>query len=172
MKKFVTLVMGLAVMTSAPVFAEDGDGYEVGTKFMTENPTIWFEVMSNTEGDRTVYTTYSPNYVPYFGELKIPEKVKANGAVYTVTGIGDNSFDMCESLVKLELPPTIKYIGAWGISATGLQTIDIPASVVEIGEHAVLAQNSFMTSINVDPCMLYTSPRHREDHDCILPSCA
>lgn len=143
--------MGLAVMTSTPVFAGDGDGYEVGTKFMTENPTIWYVIMSNTEGDRTVYTTNSPNYVPYSGEVKIPEQVIANGATYTVTGIGDNTFDMCESLMKLELPPTIKYIGTWGISATGLKTLDIPASVVEIGEYAVLAKNSFMTSINVDP---------------------
>ncbi|MBO4443245.1 MAG: leucine-rich repeat protein [Bacteroidaceae bacterium] len=77
-----------------------------------------------TNGENTVQTygywndDYAVTAIPsdYSGPLTIPESVEYNGVTYTVTAIGDESFDAYDldlSLTEVTLPSTITSIGGY-----------------------------------------------------------
>ena len=53
-----------------------------------------------------------------------------------VETIGNNAFDLCEKLMSITLPSTLKLINGYAFSSSGLTGISIPASVDSIGEGA------------------------------------
>lgn len=152
MKKFFTTCMCVVAATLS-MFSADPLDLEVGDLFQADDNkqtglNLWYEVTSIDPA--TVKVTYSQD-ADYTGKKKIPAVVYGNRKAYTVNEIGSNAFDQCEGLEALELPNTIEFIGEWAISATGLKTITIPASVIDIYPHAPFAENTYMTEILVDP---------------------
>ena len=70
------------------------------------------------------------NYNCYSGNIVVPEKLD-NG--YTVTGIGDECFNVCTELTSVTLPGTLKTIGEYAFSyCSKLTSISIPGSVESI----------------------------------------
>ena len=85
----------------------------------------------------------------YSGDVVIPQQVSYNGSTYTVTGIGAQAFARSE-ITSIDIPNTVISIGEMGIyQCHGLVSIMIPASVESIGEQA-FASCVNLTEINVD----------------------
>lgn len=61
---------------------------------------------------KTSTTTCETAYAKdaYTGDYVIPETVVYEGATYTVTGIGDNSFANSSRLASVAIPSTVTYI--------------------------------------------------------------
>ena len=108
-----------------------------------------------SEEDRTVEVTYkyhyqdSKNYVS--GDIEIPRKVVYKSKTYSVTRIGEYTFDGCSGLTSLTIPNSVTYISYyafWGCS--GLTSVTIPISVTYIGNNA-FSDCSRLGNITVDP---------------------
>ena len=76
------------------------------------------------------------------GHLVLPSTVYNNGEAYTLTELGDYSFNgnSCDGLLSVELPNTLTRIGIMAFaSATELESIVIPEGVKEIADGAFCA---------------------------------
>ena len=86
--------------------------------------------------DSTVEVTKDDSYK----ELKtvtIPAKVRIDGKVYDVTGIGEQAFHTCYMLTSLEMPASIKSIGDWAFAyCEYLKDLKISSDLVNIGYYA------------------------------------
>lgn len=71
-------------------------------------------------------------YTGSMTDLVIPEVIDG----YTITGIGNYAFTDVNGLTKVTLPSTLKVIGKHAFSYTGLQEIEIPDGVFNIGPNA------------------------------------
>ena len=67
-------------------------------------------------------------------DIIVPQTVEADDKVYTVTAIGDDPF--MNSVESVQLPPTIKRIGAKAFYSSNIEEIVLPDSIEIIGEHA------------------------------------
>ena len=67
-------------------------------------------------------------------DIIVPQTVEADGKVYTVTAIGDAPFMI--SIESVQLPPTIKRIGAKAFYSSNIEEIVLPDSIETIGERA------------------------------------
>ena len=118
--------------------------------------------------------------------LVIPSQISYNGKVYTVTSIGESSFEgcsslrsvqipnsvtsigsnaflACSSLTEINLPNSITTIGDWAFDGCGsLETIEIPNSVTSIGKGAFMGCNS-LTSIAIPNSIVSIGNRIFED---------
>ena len=71
---------------------------------------------------------------PYSGHITIPSSITYNGATYSVTAIGDNSFYGCSNLSKIDIPNSVKVIGNDAFAyCWELTNVEIPSSVEYIG---------------------------------------
>ena len=52
----------------------------------------------------------------YIGDVVIPSSVDYNGTTYSVTSIGNYAFRNCSSLTSIEIPNSVKGIGAKAFS--------------------------------------------------------
>ena len=105
---------------------------------------IAYTVLSATE--RTVEV--SPLNSGYRGSVNIPSTVTYGGVTYDVVALGSQAFSFC-TLSSVAIPSSvtrIKYGCFW--DCNGLATITLPASVLEIEELALAANN--LTAIQVD----------------------
>lgn len=59
----------------------------------------------------------------YKGDIVIPQSIEVDGKTYAVTAIGDDAFDMCDELKSVEVMGTVKRIGAYAFSNSGLTTL-------------------------------------------------
>ena len=88
--------------------------------------------------------------VKYYGDIIIPEKVKANdGVEYVVTSLGDECFKDCSGLTSITIPSSVTSLGAscfYGCS--GLTSITIPSSVTSLGDYC-FCYCSGLTSITI-----------------------
>ena len=85
----------------------------------------------------------------YSGNIVIPETIEHNGAIYSVTSIGDCAFFICTGLTSITIPNSVTSIGDYAFShCSGLTSITIPNSVTSIGYQAFY-NCSGLTSITI-----------------------
>ena len=75
--------------------------------------------------------------------ITIPEKVRIEGKVYTVTSIGYSAFRECRSLTSIKIPKGVTSIGGSAFEGcSSLNSIKIPEGVRSIGYSAFSGCNS------------------------------
>ena len=100
------------------------------------------EVTNRTGGDSSGEGSYS-------GSVNIPQSVSYNGVEYTVTGIGENAFMICNGLITVTIPNSVTSIGDCAFWSCGdLTSITIPNSVTSIGSEA-FRSCSGLTSLTI-----------------------
>ena len=122
--KALTLV--LAIFMQLPTMAHD-----------IEVDGIYYNINGN-EATVTYKGTYSDQYSnEYTANVVIPETITHDGVTYTITAIGDQTFDCCYSVSSITIPNSVKSIGnaAFG-SCHSLTSITLPNSITSIGEYA------------------------------------
>lgn len=140
MKRFVFILFGImiAVQTTATNYYYSGilrftiTDVQKQTVSVSRNPNVNCSLLEVKHQD-----------------LVIPEKIRIEGVVYTVTSIEDRAFYDCSSLVFVTIPNTIKRIGAGAFSGCSkLAAISIPEGVTQIGSSAFAFCNN-LTSVNI-----------------------
>ncbi len=125
MKKVITLMalMVLALSANAVTFTVDGICYQTASGGVN--------VIKESSG----YENYE-NLV----DVVIPSVVSYNGHNYQVVRISDQAFRFAENLKSIEIPNTVKMIGASAFyNCSSLTSITIPTSVTSIGNSAITA---------------------------------
>ena len=122
----------LPVMVSAYDAFIDGIYYNLDTKNSTAEVT---------------YQSWSG--ASYTGDVVIPSEINHNGATYSVTGIGYQSFYNCSNLTSIGIPSSVTTIGGDAFeSCTSLTSITIPEGVTKIDYRAFYGCSSLVT-INI-----------------------
>lgn len=81
--------------------------------------------------------------------VTVPEKVKINGKVYTITEIGISAFEDRDELTSITLPNTLKRIAKRAFrECNKIESIVLPNSVLSIG-HAAFADCPKINSITI-----------------------
>ena len=113
---------------------------------------IYYNILSSA--NKTVAVTFKGTYHSeysneYTGCVVIPERVTYNGTTYSVTSIGDDTFDSCTGLTSIVIPNSVTSIGDGAFTyCSRLTSIVIPNSVTSIGSTAFYYCNS-LTSIEI-----------------------
>ena len=110
----------------------------------SEGQLLYYSILP--EGNNTVALVKMDGKKNRYDELHytIPSNVSFNGTNYTVTEIGDETFDRCK-VTSVNLPSTIRKIGAFAFYSSKLNTITIPGSVKKIGRGAFFANESLIS---------------------------
>lgn len=110
----------------------------------SEGQLLYYSILP--EGNNTVALVKMDGKKNRYDELHytIPSNVSFNGTNYTVTEIGDETFDRCK-VTSVNLPSTIRKIGAFAFYSSKLNTITIPGSVKNIGRGAFFANESLIS---------------------------
>ncbi|OAV75021.1 hypothetical protein Barb7_01411 [Bacteroidales bacterium Barb7] len=96
--------------------------------------------------------------------LSIPEKIVADGIVYTVTDIGDNVFEELSWIKSLNLPSSLKTIGKYAFhKCSSLSSVTLHEGITHLGEWA-FGECQSLTSIVV-PSSIQTL------EDCVFRDC-
>lgn len=109
----------------------------------------------------TVEITKKNGYSYSFSEdnpLILPSKVQYEGKEYIVTGLGYQAFYNNTELKAITLPDTLKKIGNYALSGTGIISIHIPDSVTEILPQA------FSFSLNLNSVRLPEKLEHLQNN--------
>ena len=145
MKRALLLILAIAATLSS--FA-----YDFSAK-NAEGVTIYYKRLDAA----TVEVTWGD--AKYSGYVAVPTKVSDGTTDYSVVGVGDRAFDSCyeltgaslpegvtyigiegfddcESLTEISLPNTLENIGLYGLYATDIMELTIPASVKYIDYYA------------------------------------
>ena len=100
----------------------------------------------DNDNNQAQVTFYSEGY--YSGNITIPSSFTYNATNYSVTSIGDDSFEEC-SLTSITIPNSVTSIGNDAFqSCSELTSITIPNSVTSIGRYAFY-DCSGLTSITI-----------------------
>ncbi len=141
---FLTLISLLLVATSGLQaagqiydFSADGLFYKITSQEQSEVYVI-------SEKPRGGYTN-KPE-----GALVIPERVTHDDIEYTVKGVANQAFYMCDKITSVTLPSTLESIGRKAfLGCYDIKTISIPKGVTKIGALAFTSCAS-LEAINVD----------------------
>ena len=135
MKRALLRFLFAAVLACGFLFAQDirAQSFEVdGAMYTATSATT----CSTEQYSKNIVT----NNEAYSGDYVIPEKVVHDGVTYTVTAIGDETFHDCVDLTSVSIPSTVTKIGEYAFQkCTGLSSIIIPETVTAIGERAFVA---------------------------------
>lgn len=161
-KKILTLVVASSVnlaMFATNMYVKQYDG--TITKFnVADIEEVYFG--EDDEDDSSVVDADELNFtlkvlddfsaevssVDKYGEdIVIPAKVRIDGKVYTVTGIGDDAFTKM-GIKSVVIPSTVTRIGNYAFYGNECESIDIPSSVTFIGESAFMLSFK-LTSIKI-----------------------
>ena len=93
---------------------------------------LYFNLDANTKTAEVTKGDYKQS-----GVVNIPETITIGSTTYTVTSIGDEAFEKCNTLSMAALPTTIKRIGKYAFyQCLEMESVNIPSSVTEIEEGA------------------------------------
>ena len=81
--------------------------------------------------------------------LDIPATIEYNGTTYTITAIGEDAFASCTALNTVTIPNTVEEIGEHAFYNSSLKSIHIPATVKSIGQYTFLYCRS-LSSVTFD----------------------
>lgn len=155
--------MCLLILTSCNVkngntkTQKSNDNLQIGDCFITESNGSSNKICFRIIGD-TVVEVYrkSPfenlqevidgyENINYRGEIVIPETVKYDGSVFTVTKIGDYAF-FCTDITSVIIPKSVISIGESSFQACNkLKNVTISESVVSIGQYAFTGCTSIVS---------------------------
>lgn len=141
MKHKLTQLALVAVLTIIPAVAS-AQFYEVDG--------IVYQITSETERTVEVLPSYYLLSTEYSGLITIPQTIELNGTEYTVTALGEGTFESCHSLTGLTLPPTIRSIGSYCFYDCTLTELQMPDSLRIIADHAFLY--SSVSSLHLPAC--------------------
>lgn len=147
MKKRVFLLMITSALWLPLEAANDMRGEEErkASEVVDQSSTpLKFRILS----DSTAYVHKDESY-KWFQSISIPDRIRIDDKVYTVTAIAPETFAGCEGLTNIELPSTLTDIGMSAFSSCiGLKKITIPSRVTTIGGFAFTNCKS-LSSINI-----------------------
>lgn len=136
-----------AALTCGAVFAQDA----MSQNFIVDGAA--YTKISAT----TCETAYAKD--AYKGDYIIPETVVYEGVMYTVTGIGDNSFANSSELTSIFIPSTVIYIGESAFrKCVLLDNVVIPEGVTDVGADA-FRECSNLKEINIQAKLNMLSER-------------
>ena len=73
-----------------------------------------YDIESKIDGIRYGLDTYEKTaaviHDTYIGYINIPEKIKYNGEIYSVTSIGNSAFQHCTGLTSITIPNSVTTI--------------------------------------------------------------
>ena len=96
--------------------------------------SLYYELDAETQ---TAEVTIKNTGFSYYGNIIIPESVKYDGVIYSVTSIGIGAFQLCPSLESVTIPESVTYIGGGAFyDSKSLESVIIGKSVTSIGEEA------------------------------------
>ena len=160
---FGIITMCLLILTSCNVkngntkTQKSNDNLQIGDCFIAESNGSANKICFRIIGD-TVVEVYrkSPfenlqevidgyENINYRGEIVIPETVKYDGSVFTVTKIGDYAF-FCTDITSVIIPKSVISIGESSFQACNkLKNVTIPESIVSIGQYAFTGCTSIVS---------------------------
>lgn len=71
----------------------------------------------------------------------------------SVESLGSYVFYYCEALTYINIPSNVKYIGSYAFRKTALESIILPSTLVEIGDHALYGLNlTIYTDVTANEC--------------------
>ena len=124
MKKVFTFLTALVVLilTSNSISAYDFevDGLYYKINYDKKSVTVTYKV------DEVTYKSIRTQKEV----VKIPKKVSYKGVGYKVTAISEGAFQGCANLKKVTIPKTVTYIGECAFSESGIESVEVPSSVV------------------------------------------
>lgn len=111
---------GFNSVTQPLVFEQGGFFYNI-----TNHDSFEVELIPNTN-----------ETIKYSGNITVPTTTSINGTVFTVKGIGDESFKSATNLTSISLPD-INYVGKSAFkNCTGLTSITLPDNLTKIDNNA------------------------------------
>lgn len=118
-KSLRALFLSLTLLLSLPMLADkveiDGINYELDAE--TNQATVIKKKSSSR----------------YSGEIIIPESVRYEGIIYSVTSIGDDAFNACLNLTSVTIPNSVTNIGRGAFyGCSSITSVTIPNSVTRI----------------------------------------
>lgn len=138
MKKFVFAIAVLCC--SAMGFAQNPKATKVD---LESGKVMYFEIdMTARTAQVTWNNKINYEYAPtpeYTGDIKIPGAVTYNDEEYTVTGIGDYAFNVCDQLTSVTIPASVEHIGELAFSDTkalGIVEFESGSQLERIGNYA------------------------------------
>ena len=135
-KKLLASVMAFALClfvlaTYMVVKQKNGEGWKINVVDQSET-FLRFKILSDSTAELTKESSYRGHK-----SITIPEKVRIEGKVYTVTSIGESAFEGCSSLTSIKIPEGVTSIGEEAfLGCSSLTSIKIPEGVTSIGESA------------------------------------
>ncbi|PID90047.1 MAG: hypothetical protein CSA97_04885, partial [Bacteroidetes bacterium] len=184
---------GLLVMLVLLGVGLPGWAAEIGDKFQAG--ILFYEVTSlsprevKTVGQHSKLDDndgyWAPNYFKGHAHLVIPAEVQGpDGQSYSVTEIGDDTFRLGRHIQRVELPQTLRTIGARAFQQCfHLFSINFPASLERIGElafaywlslrvivsevanpAALQVGNDAFKGLDQDACVIRTPPGKRDEY--------
>lgn len=134
-----TMAVAVLALSMATVLIESDADATAGTVF--ESNSIKYTVVDGSEYgiQNAVEVTHSSGQisnedVSYSGSIVIPAKVtdSSNSIEYDVVGIGVEAF-IGAKISSISLPEGLKYINKWAFGASTLTSIEIPSTVIRLG---------------------------------------
>ena len=130
-KKFIVTLMLFALLQAMQIKA-DTEVYVGKLCFRCNDETMTAELVKNRFCDNPT-------------DIVVPQEVEADGKTYTVTAIGDAPF--MTPIESVQLPPTIKRIGAKAFYYTNIEEIVLPDCIETIGEYAFAGLSSSLKKV-------------------------
>ena len=90
---------------------------EDSTVIDTSETFLKFNILSDSTAE-VIRETPNLKQDSYLGHdsIIVPQKIRIDGKIYTVTSIGENAFLGCGGLTNIEIPKSVTNIGTWAFS--------------------------------------------------------